>query len=127
MNFKNGKFFTATIMNKVKSKFLNVDFDIDGKDRLFLDNAGGSFRLKKVLQTYMEISSIPDNPERLNNTAQYLQKLQLQGEEDFKMMLNVQGGTVYTSLTASKANSRSTLPWFWPGKAWPRRWRPGRT
>jgi len=103
MSFKNGIFFTDKIMEYVKNSFIHVDFDIDSKRRLFFDNAGGSFRLTRTVQTYAEVSSIPDCPERLHQTSLYLQKIQQQGERDFRMMLNVKGGVVYTSLTASKA------------------------
>jgi cysteine desulfurase/selenocysteine lyase len=100
---KHGKLFPETLMQRVKDSFYHVDKDLNGRRRLFFDNAGGSFRLKKAVETYAEISATPDCAERIHNTAVYLQAIERQGEQDFRMMLNVDGGTVYTSLTASKA------------------------
>jgi cysteine desulfurase/selenocysteine lyase len=100
---KHGKLFPETLMQLVKDCFYHVDRDLNGRRRLFFDNAGGSFRLKKAVETYAEISATPDCAERIHNTAVYLQAIERQGELDFRMMLNVDGGTVYTSLTASKA------------------------
>ncbi len=100
---KHGKLFPQTLMLLVKDSFYHVDKDLNGRRRLFFDNAGGSFRLKKAVETYAEISATPDCAERIHNTAVYLQAIESQGEQDFRMMLNVEGGIVYTSLTASKA------------------------
>lgn len=100
---EHGKLFPDTLMQLVKDSFYHVDNDLNGRRRLFFDNAGGSFRLKKAVETYAVISATPDCAERIHNTAVYLQEIESHGEQDFRMMLNVDGGTVYTSLTASKA------------------------
>lgn len=97
------KFFSNATMQSVKDSFHYVDFDLNGHRRLFFDNAGGSFRLKKSVEAYTQIAATPDCPERIHSTAVYLQDIQDKGQQDFRMMLNVEGGTVYTALTASKA------------------------
>ena len=98
-----GKFFSGAIMQFVKRSFFHLETDINNKPRLFFDNAGGSLRLKKSVEAYAKISAIPDCPERIHQTAIHLQNIQYQGEQDFRMMLNVSSGAVHTSLTASKA------------------------
>lgn len=98
-----GKFFSDATMQFVKDSFHYVDFDLNGDRRLFFDNAGGSFRLKKSVEAYAQIAATPDCPERIHTTAVYLQDIQDKGQQDFRMMLNVEGGSVYTALTASKA------------------------
>ena len=100
---EHGKLFPGTLMEQIKNSFYHVDSDLNGRRRLFFDNAGGSFRLRKAVETYADISATPDCAERIHNTAVYLQGIESQGKQDFRMMLNVDGGTVYTSLTASKA------------------------
>ncbi len=100
---KNGKLFTNSTMQFVKDSFFNVDVDLNGRRRLFFDNAGGSFRLKKAVERYAEISASPDCLDRIHDTAVYLQGIQNKGQQDFRMLLNTEGGTVYTALTASKA------------------------
>ena len=102
-SLEHGKLFPDTLMQQIKDSFYHVDSDLNGRRRLFFDNAGGSFRLKKAVETYAEISATPDCAERIHNTAVYLQEIESLGEQDFKMILNVDGGTVYTALTASKA------------------------
>ena len=102
-SLEHGKLFPDTLMQQVKDSFHLVDHDLTGRRRLFFDNAGGSFRLKKAVETYGEVSATPDCAERIHNTAVYLQAIESKGVQDFKMLLNVDGGTVYTALTASKA------------------------
>ncbi|MGK0271916.1 MAG: cysteine desulfurase/selenocysteine lyase [Cocleimonas sp.] len=102
-NSKEGQFFTDDLMQSVKDAFHYVDIDLNGRRRLFFDNAGGSFRLKKCIEAYANLAATPDCPERIHETAIYLQSVQDKGQEKFKMMLNVEGGSVYTALTASKA------------------------
>jgi len=98
-----GKLFSDATMQFVKDSFHYVDFDLNGNRRLFFDNAGGSFRLKKSVEAYAQIAATPDCPERSHTTAVYLQDIQDKGQQDFRMMLNVETGSVYTALTASKA------------------------
>ncbi len=98
-----GELFSDETMQYVKDSFYHVDVDLNGRHRLFFDNAGGSFRLKKAVERYAEISASPDCLDRMHDTAVHLQGIQNKGQEDFRMLLNVEGGTVYTALTASKA------------------------
>ena len=98
-----GKFFSDAMMKSVKDSFHYVDTDLNGHRRLFFDNAGGSFRLKKSVEAYAKLAATPDCPERIHDTAVYLQNIQDKGQQDFRMLLNVEGGSVYTALTASKA------------------------
>jgi len=102
-NLNEGKFFSAEMMQSVKDSFYFVDADLNGRRRLFFDNAGGSFRLIKAVETYARLAAVPDSAERIHDTAVYLQSIQDKGQQDFRMLLNIEGGSVYTALTASKA------------------------
>ena len=102
-NLNEGKLFSDEMMQSIKDSFYFVDVDLNGRRRIFFDNAGGSFRLIKSVETYARLAATPDCPERIHDTAVYLQNLQDKGQQDFRMMLNVEGGSVYTALTASKA------------------------
>lgn len=103
LNLNGGKFFSDEIMQSVKDAFHFIDTDLNGHRRLFFDNAGGSFRLKKAVEAYTRLAATPDCAERIHDTAVYLQSVQDKGQQDFRMMLNATGGSVYTALTASKA------------------------
>jgi cysteine desulfurase/selenocysteine lyase len=96
-------FFSDELMLDIKDRFYYVDRDINGRERLFFDNAGGSFRLKAAVERFAEIDALPDCPERIHELSLFLQKVQADGTADARTILNVQDGTVYASLTASGA------------------------
>ncbi|HEY4296555.1 MAG TPA: aminotransferase class V-fold PLP-dependent enzyme [Paraburkholderia sp.] len=103
MENADGKLFSDALMRMVKEKFHYVDSDFAGRKRLYFDNAGGSFRLKKAVERFAEVDSTPDNPERIHDIARELQAIQKCGEEDARLILNASDGTIYASLTASGA------------------------
>ena len=103
MSSPRGALFPDALMQQIKSRFHHVDRDIDGRERLFFDNAGGSFRLKAAVDAYARVDALPDCPERIHARALDLQAIQSRGEDDVRTILNAQHGTVYASLTASGA------------------------
>lgn len=98
-----GELFSDALMAQIKDRFHYVDRDISGRERLFFDNAGGSFRLKAAVDQFARIDAIPDCPERIHELAAYLQGVQARGTDDLRTILNAKGGSVYASLTASGA------------------------
>jgi cysteine desulfurase/selenocysteine lyase len=102
-DLSDGVLFSEELMKEVKARFYYVDDDPDIGERLFFDNAGGSFRLKKADEVYPKIDAIPDCPERIHKMALYLQKIQEDGIDDVKIIFNAKGGSVHTALTASQA------------------------
>ena len=76
MDSNEGSFFSNELMQEIKDRFYYVDSDPDNRERLYFDNAGGSFRLKKAVEQFSKIDSIPDNPERIHQTALFLQEMQ---------------------------------------------------
>ncbi|WP_109479388.1 aminotransferase class V-fold PLP-dependent enzyme [Paraburkholderia sp. C35] len=103
MSSNQGQFFPESLMQEIKSRFHYVDSDIDGRERLFFDNAGGSFRLKAALEAFAYVDALPDCPERIHERACYLQDVQARGEDDIRRIFNAEGGSIYPSLTASAA------------------------
>ncbi|RST55310.1 aminotransferase class V-fold PLP-dependent enzyme [Variovorax sp. MHTC-1] len=101
MNIAEGELFSGALMKEVKSRFHYVDHDMNGRERLFFDNAGGSFRLKAAVDQFARIDALPDCPERIHELAVFLQQVQARGTEDLRTILNARGGSVYASLTAS--------------------------
>lgn len=98
-----GLLFSDALMREVKARFLQVDHDHHGRERLYFDNAGGSFRLKAAAERFAQVDAIPDNAERIHATAVELQDIQAKGCADLRTILNAQGGSVYASLSASGA------------------------
>ncbi len=101
MKADQGELFSDALMEQIKSRFHYVDHDITGRERLFFDNAGGSFRLKAAVDQFARIDALPDCPERIHELAIFLQDVQAKGTQDVRTILNAQGGSVYASLTAS--------------------------
>ena len=103
MNYPTGLPLPQEVMEQVTASFLYLNHDILGNQRLFFDNAGGSFRLKAVEEAFTRIDSIPDCPERNHQLARFLQDVQSKGESDIRLILNApKGGSIISSLTASQ-------------------------
>ncbi|SDW25973.1 Selenocysteine lyase/Cysteine desulfurase [Variovorax sp. YR634] len=98
-----GQAFSDALMREVKARFLQVDHDHHGRERLYFDNAGGSFRLKAAVERFAQVDAIPDNAERIHATAVELQNIQAKGSTDLRTILNATGGSVYASFSASGA------------------------
>ncbi|MDM0083026.1 aminotransferase class V-fold PLP-dependent enzyme [Variovorax sp. J31P179] len=98
-----GELFSDALIAQIKSRFYYVDHDMSGRERLFFDNAGGSFRLKAAVEQFALIDALPDCPERIHELAIFLQQVQARGSDDLRTILNARGGSVYASLTASGA------------------------
>lgn len=103
MGSNRGQLFSESLMEQIKDRFHYVDRDVDGRPRLFFDNAGGSFRLKSALEAFARIDALPDCPERIHERAIFLQDIQTRGEEDIRRIFNARDGSVYLTLTASAA------------------------
>ena len=101
--YPRGLAFSDALMREVRQRFLGVEHDHHGRERLYFDNAGGSFRLKAAVERFAQVDAIPDNAERIHATAVELQDIQAKGSEDLRTILNAKGGSVYASFSASGA------------------------
>jgi selenocysteine lyase/cysteine desulfurase len=98
-----GEAFTAELSQQIKARFLHVDHDFMGRERLFFENAGGSLRLKAAVEAVARVDAVPDSAERIHEVAAWLKQVQVRGTDDVRLLLNARGGTVHASLTASGA------------------------
>lgn len=103
MTAPQGELFSDVLQAQIKSRFLHVDHDLTGRERLFFDNAGGALRLGAAVAQFARIDAVPDNAERIHETAVFLQQVQAKGTQDLRTVLNAEGGSVYAALTASGA------------------------
>jgi len=101
--YPQGLAFSDALMREVQQRFIGVQHDHHGRERLYFDNAGGSFRLKAAVERFAQVDAIPDNAERIHATAVELQDIQARGSEDLRTILNAKGGSVYASFSASGA------------------------
>jgi len=101
-NIEQGELFSKSLSEMIKDKFYHVDIDpINKTKRLFFDNSGGSFRLKAASNIFKELDELPDCPEHGNTTAKWLMDIQEEGYRSIETILNIDKGSIVTSLTAS--------------------------
>jgi selenocysteine lyase/cysteine desulfurase len=97
-----GQLFSVSLSKEIKDKFYHVDVDpINKTKRLFFDNSGGAFRLKAASNTFKALDELPDCPEHGNTTAKWLMDIQEEGYRSIETILNINTGSIVTSLTAS--------------------------
>lgn len=101
MSSPHGLLFPDSLQREIKSRFHYVDHDHHGRERLFFENAGGSLRLRSVIDRVAQVDAMPDCPERIHEVALELKDIQARGTDDVRLVLNARGGAVYASLTAS--------------------------
>ncbi|NBK22802.1 MAG: aminotransferase class V-fold PLP-dependent enzyme [Spirochaetia bacterium] len=99
-----GLFFDEETLQWIRDQFYLVDEDIQGKKRLFFENAGGALRLKACVQAKAKFEEIPDCPERKHATALMLQEVMDKGRNDvLQVIFGSKGGSLITELSASQA------------------------
>ncbi|MCK9217443.1 MAG: aminotransferase class V-fold PLP-dependent enzyme [Firmicutes bacterium] len=96
-----GLLFGEKLLSEIRDKFYFVDVDGDGSKRLFFENAGGSLRLKSVIDISNELNKYPDCFARDHKSSLILHQYEIQGKEDVRTLLNAKDGAIATSLTAS--------------------------
>ncbi|MHC1759276.1 MAG: aminotransferase class V-fold PLP-dependent enzyme [Negativicutes bacterium] len=97
-----GQLFPDALQKQIRDQFCYIDRDPFIGSRLFFENAGGSFRLKKALAVHNQFESVPDCPERIHAMALRLVDVQNAGLSDVRIIFNATGGSILTSLTASQ-------------------------
>lgn len=99
-----GILFSDELMKAIREKFAYVDRDplTKGK-RIYFDNAGGSFRLKRAIESFSQLDMIPDHPQREHEVAKHLAEIEKKGMEDTKLIFNGEDGRIAMYLTASQA------------------------
>ena len=94
--------FDAEELAALREKFNYVDTDIKGRHRLFMDNAGGSLRLKAAEDEFKRVSEMPDASEHSNELALELLALEDKARTDIKgVIFGAKTGVIYPGYTAS--------------------------
>lgn len=101
MNEK-GSFFSQKLLNEIREKFYFVESDPYNGKRIYFENAGGSLRLKSVVDLTNKFTQLPDSPNRPSLSAKPLKEMINKGKEDIKIFLGAENGQVVTSETASR-------------------------
>jgi selenocysteine lyase/cysteine desulfurase len=96
--------FNDEFLDEIRSKFEYIDTDpITGEKRIFFDNAGGSFRLKRANERFAQLDLIPNCPMRDHKVSKYLTSIEEKGIEDAKIIFHADRGSIVPYYTASQA------------------------
>ncbi|MFH1007654.1 MAG: aminotransferase class V-fold PLP-dependent enzyme [Candidatus Latescibacterota bacterium] len=94
MNLNKGKLFDDALLTQIRDRFACVEADPVSGKRIYLENAGGSLTLKRVVELVAEQTALPDNAGRANPTSREVERLIAQGAEDLKTLLGASSGCV---------------------------------
>jgi selenocysteine lyase/cysteine desulfurase len=83
---KKGRFFSGQLLEEIRDKFYYVDSDPYNGKRIYFENAGGSLRLKSVVELVNKYTPLPDSPNRPNLAAEPLKEMVVKGMEDIKLL-----------------------------------------
>ena len=91
--------FDAEELAALREKFNYVDTDIKGRHRLFMDNAGGSLRLKAAEDEFKRVSEMPDASEHSNELALELLALEDKATSTLRALSSAQRPALSTPAT----------------------------
>ena len=111
-----GLLFDEKTISAIRDKFCRIDVDADGSQRLFFENAGGSLRLKSVVEISDELNRYPDCYARNHKSSLMLHEYEERGRQDLRLLLNAQDGAIVTDLTASSLMFKIVEPIVQYGK-----------
>lgn len=98
-----GNMFDPEELAGLRAQFNYVDTDIKGRHRIFMDNAGGSLRLKAAEDAFKRVSEMPDASEHTNELALELLAMEDKVRADIKeVIFGAKTGVFYPSYTASQ-------------------------
>jgi selenocysteine lyase/cysteine desulfurase len=117
MNRNKGKLFEDGFLNQIRERFAYVESDPVSGKRIYLENAGGSLTLKKVVKVVADQTGFPDNAGRNNRTSAEINKLISKGKEDVMTLLGARSGIVVMgeSTTANAFKILSSIIGYVPG------------
>ena len=82
------------LIDSIRKKFMHVETCPFEGERIFFENAGGSLRLKSVVETSALYASYPDNQGRENDASKALVKSIETGKAKMKLFFNADRGDV---------------------------------
>ncbi|HHY35664.1 MAG TPA: aminotransferase class V-fold PLP-dependent enzyme [Firmicutes bacterium] len=101
-----GEFMSESLLKEVRDKFYYVNWSPHDGQRIFLDNASGSLRLKEMVQRVERELSLPDQLGRATSGSKHAGQVKSRGEYDVRLFLGVDGGVVMPAQSATAAAFR---------------------
>ena len=101
------RIFTDDLLAAIREQFDYVESDpVDG-DRIFLDSASGSLRLKAATNALAEHSRWPDQVGRLGGGSDLVTDSIQKGTVDVRLLLGPQSGVIMPAMSATHAACRA--------------------
>jgi selenocysteine lyase/cysteine desulfurase len=101
------KMFSNDLLAEIREQFDYVDSDpVDG-ERIFLDSASGSLRLKAATEALAEHSRWPDQVGRLGAGSRLIADTIQRGTEDVRLLLGARTGVIMPAMSSTHAAFRA--------------------
>ena len=101
------KMFSNDLLAEIREQFDYVDSDpVDG-ERIFLDSASGSLRLKAATEALAEHSRWPDQVGRLGAGSRIVTDTIQRGTEDVRLLLGARTGVIMPAMSSTHAAFRA--------------------
>ncbi|MCK4625111.1 MAG: aminotransferase class V-fold PLP-dependent enzyme, partial [Phycisphaerae bacterium] len=94
MNQTKGRFFDDSLMSEIRGRFANVDSDPFSGKRIYLENAGGTLKLKSIFEVIETFSALPDNSGRRNPASKKVDEAMAQGRKDVATLVGAKSGHI---------------------------------
>jgi selenocysteine lyase/cysteine desulfurase len=95
------KMFSPNLLQKIRDRFLYVDWDPYTGERVYLEASGGSLRLKSVTETLAKEVSLPDELYRYNPASDHVVEAMERGIADVKLFLGAKSGQIMSANSAT--------------------------
>ena len=89
-----GPGFDDALLREIRDRFVNVDSDPFSGKRIYFENAGGTLRLKSVVELVSTLTGLPDNAGRLNPASREVDEAITRGRRDIALFLGARSGTI---------------------------------
>ncbi len=91
----NHDYFDDALMKEIRARFVNVESDPYCGKRIYLESAGGSLRLKSVVEATARHTELPDNAGRISTASKEVDRTIEKGKEDIRLLLGVKSGIIF--------------------------------
>lgn len=86
--------FSEHLMKGIRARFENVESDPVSGPRIYFENAGGTLRLKSVMEVVRLFTGLPDNAGRRNKTSRLIAETIKQGRAAVRLLLGADEGRI---------------------------------
>jgi len=98
--------FPESLLKEIRQRFYYPDWGPHDGQRIFLDNASGSLRLKRMVEAVEREISIPDQLGRATKGSKHAMEVKARGEDDVRLFLGTRSGVIMPAQTATAAAFR---------------------